>query len=420
MTFPAIEAIGQSVWQHARYLAQDLSVDKVVRSNHLIGEVAALFVVAHSWRYPEALEHRSIARRILEKEILEQTYADGSTKESATWYHQFVTHFFQIVERVAANIKEPMNELFLDRLTKMESFLEALCAYPDRGHPQDAPTGMRSSPETDLVRIGDGDDGWAIYFEGDRGKWIDVVFGSSLRKPKSCSLFPIGGYAGIRAGNNYAAMRAGPFGMGGDGFSSHAHDDCLSPILFLDGVSILVDPGTYVYNGAPEKRSEYRGINAHNGVTIGDFDHAEQKLNFGWKTVRMDASLIEAGSDDDETWCSAAYGETKKWHTRRLALSGDSARIVDRFEMRKALAVTWRFHLLPEWKVGRIEADKASFTHDGRILTISAKGQLASMGTESYNYSPSYLREEQAVVLVAKGNIKASEISFEFEIGPKD
>ncbi len=408
MRMDARDAIGRSVWQQAKYLAQDLSLDKIVRSNHLIGEAAGLFVTSHAWEYPEANEHREIARRILEKEIADQTYADGSTKESSTWYHQFVANFFQIVERVAIGSGQPMSELFLDRLSRMESFLEAM---RPNAHSKDA---------NNIVRIGDADDGWAIFFEGgEQQKWLDSVFGTSSRVYTPTSLFPIGGYAALRAGDSYSAMRAGPFGMGGDGFSSHAHDDCLSPILYLQNIPVLVDPGTYVYNGAQAKRKEYRAVEAHNSVEIDSLDRAEQKLNFGWKTIRPDASLLEAGSDDRESWCSAIFGESRKWHKRTIRLEASRFVIMDTvdFEPRKEpVSVKWHFHLAPRWKLVTTQSDNMRFQSGDEELQVRVTGKISSLSTAQYSFSPSYLREEMATVILAESLLHTGEIIFSFEL----
>ena len=65
---------------------------------------------------------------------------------------------------------------------------------------------------------------------------------------------------------------------------AHAHADALSVTLFSQGRELLVDPGTFVYNCAPEWRSYFRSTRAHNTVTIDGRDQAEQGGTFHWKT----------------------------------------------------------------------------------------------------------------------------------------
>lgn len=43
----------------------------------------------------------------------------------------------------------------------------------------------------------------------------------------------------------------------------HFHDDQLGVEIFVDGISVVCDPGTYVYTPLPEIRNNYRGRSAH-------------------------------------------------------------------------------------------------------------------------------------------------------------
>ena len=76
------------------------------------------------------------------------------------------------------------------------------------------------------------------------------------------------------------------FDCGGLGMltGGHAHADALSLTLFSGGRELLVDPGTFVYNCAPEWRNYFRSTRAHNTVAIDGRDQAEQGGTFHWKT----------------------------------------------------------------------------------------------------------------------------------------
>ncbi len=58
----------------------------------------------------------------------------------------------------------------------------------------------------------------------------------------------------------------------------------LSFTLFSGDRELLVDPGTFVYNCAPEWRNYFRSTRAHNTVAIDGRDQAEQGGTFHWKT----------------------------------------------------------------------------------------------------------------------------------------
>lgn len=64
----------------------------------------------------------------------------------------------------------------------------------------------------------------------------------------------------------YLAVRCGHIGQNGNG--GHAHNDQLSIELALNGVPIIVDPGTYLYTPLPEKRNLFRSTAMHNTLSV--------------------------------------------------------------------------------------------------------------------------------------------------------
>lgn len=65
----------------------------------------------------------------------------------------------------------------------------------------------------------------------------------------------------FRSPNIYLAIRCGSYGLNSTG--SHAHNDQLAVELTLNGKNWICDPGTYLYTPLPERRNEYRSVNAH-------------------------------------------------------------------------------------------------------------------------------------------------------------
>ncbi|MDP4198398.1 MAG: heparinase II/III family protein [Bacteroidota bacterium] len=376
--------IARSIFHQAAYLAADLSTDKVVPTNHLIGEAAGLFVVASMWEFPAAEEYRVRARAILEREMFRQTYSDGVTREASSWYHQFVTDLFDLVERVASRVGQPMSEDVRAHLTKMKSYIAALTA------------------NASIVRYGDADDGRAIDIDED---WKAAIFGpASTVAAREQSVFPIARQVAFHVGPSFMFMRAGEFGMGGDGFSSHAHDDFLSPIAFLGGLPVLADPGTFVYNGNTAERAKYRGVEAHNSLVISDATGAVQKLNFGWQRVRPNAILLDAAKSDDSATLAGRFGE---WplHARQLELTSNRLRITDTFHHPPDAACQWWFHLDPIWlRQTKTETGYRFETVNGDTLEITLLGQFETESIEEYDYSPSYGVHARAMMLRLTAN----------------
>ena len=68
----------------------------------------------------------------------------------------------------------------------------------------------------------------------------------------------------------YLAVCATPLGQNGHG--GHTHNDKLGYELWIDGLDIARDPGTYLYTPLPDRRNEFRSIRAHNVPIIGDLE----------------------------------------------------------------------------------------------------------------------------------------------------
>jgi hypothetical protein len=77
--------------------------------------------------------------------------------------------------------------------------------------------------------------------------------------------FPDFGLYVYRTGWLILCIRCGPVGQNGNG--GHAHNDQLSFELAVDGISVLVDPGTYVYTPLPAERNRFRSTSMHNTLS---------------------------------------------------------------------------------------------------------------------------------------------------------
>src|ERR1019366_289283 len=128
-----------------------------------------------------------------------------------------------------------------------------------------------------------GEDAWEVYRQLE-----------SREPTESEAYYPCAGYLVQRSGwgplDSHLVFDCGGLGML---TGAHAHADTLSVTLFSRGQELLVDPGTFVYNGAPEWRSYFRSTRAHNTVGIDGRDQAEQRGTFHWKTELTAQAAME-------------------------------------------------------------------------------------------------------------------------------
>jgi len=373
--------IAQSIWQHAAYLNAELSTDKIVRSNHLIGETVGLYILSSLFNFPEAVFFKLRAKKLLTDSILKQTYSDGVSKEASGWYHTFVADFADLVLRVASETGDSFDNEFTDRYCQMSIYHNSIML-----------------PDGDPVRFGDCDFGKAINLSK---KWKDAILGTNTlaSSEKNC-FFEKAQHLTFRLGENFMFARAGEFGWGGDGFSSHAHDDFLSPIVALDKVNLLVDPGTYEYNGAPEQRDKERNAHSHNGLIIGGETGAVLKPSFGWLKTRPAAIIDSFSWAEDKIMAEASYGEWRGQHSRHFTLTKEEFILEDHFQLNADQTVEWNFHFHPRWRLEKLSPSKFAL-HDFRDyhFEFELSGMEAELEVLKYEFAPAYMQKSNAWML---------------------
>lgn len=389
--------VQRSIYEHAAYLATALSTDKIVRSNHLIGEVTGLYVVSSLFDHKSAVEHREQAKLILQDSVLKQTYPDGVSRESSGWYHGFVTDFAEVAARVAKSTGDRFSSEYLARLECMLIYKNSILGADG------------------IIKYGDFDNGKAIEFPI---KWRDAVLGvSPVSSKERKNLFNDAKHISVKLDSNELFFRAGEFGWGGDGFSSHAHDDFLAPVVSMHRHPILVDPGTYVYNGDPETRDKYRVASYHNTVIIDGTSSPLLKSGFGWQKVRPDASIDFFTENDDEVIAEASFGESKGEHLRRFRLTKEVFTLEDHFELKSGTSVEWHFHFHPRWRIEKLDGLKFALRdfRGHEFLFELSEGEL-DFEVLDYDFSGSYVEKSRAKKIRCTTKLAQGAHHYRFEI----
>jgi hypothetical protein len=92
-------------------------------------------------------------------------------------------------------------------------------------------------------------------------RYVFAAEGRGLREGLAIAAYPAFGLYVARSPRLYLAFRCGRLHAGGSG--GHAHLDQLAIELEIDGTSLIVDPGTFLYTPLPEARNRYRSAAAH-------------------------------------------------------------------------------------------------------------------------------------------------------------
>jgi uncharacterized heparinase superfamily protein len=214
------------------------------------------------------------------EELPRQVLSDGVDYEASCAYHRLVFELFlwPALYRKAAG--QPVPEEYARRLCDMARFTVAYSrtdgSSPLWGDADDAralPLGGQSVNDhryiVGLAALAFNDAALRSSFSGPCSElaWVfgperaDTLPAAAKTQPGSAQ-FAAGGVYIMRHRDSHVFIDCGPVGLAGRG--GHGHNDALSFELWLDGVPLITDSGSYVYTASFDARNRYRATGAHN------------------------------------------------------------------------------------------------------------------------------------------------------------
>ncbi len=426
-------AVQQIRW-HQTYLATFRSRGSSA-NNHVVAEAAGQLVAscAFPW-FPDSARWRASSARLLERELINNTFPSGVGRELAADYHGFITELGLVAAVEASANDYPLSETVWRRLRAMADSAAAV-----------ADSGLRPP------RQGDSDDGLVLLLDAPQeNRWptllafAGAVAGSlpwwpeapadarsvlagalstadpvlSMRPKQRPWRFADAGITVLRTEGPdeiWCRCDGGPHGF--LSIAAHAHADALSVEVRHEGVDILADPGTYCYHGERQWRSYFRSTVAHNTVEIGGQNQSEEGGPFLW-TRHAPARETEVTDDGRIASWTAEHGGYGKLqppalHRRYVKLDRAARRIQITDEIEGGSHdIRLAFHLGPDVQA-EIRGDLVLLTWDGRQGERAARLELPSGLRWSLHrgetdpilgwYSPSFGRRVPAVTLLGSG-----------------
>jgi len=397
------EEMRTTLYEH-QYLLRTFFSKHSSANNHLIGEMAGLYVGAVLWPwYRESGAWRSFARQSLIREINRQVEPDGVGQERATEYQLFIIEFFLLAGALGHAIGEPFPPEYWERLRRMVAVLAALrdraghlplLGDGDGGQVVWLPAALETRTET-LVRLGGGMASSAL--SADRAPDLRAALWLWGQTPEDIPLAPIklprqrlhafaqGGYYVLSAERHredewVVVVDAATHGLAP--LYAHAHADALSFWLSYGGREFVVDPGTYCYYGRDVWRSYFRSTAAHNTVRI---DGAEQSVangRFLWSQVahcRVEQAQETEAGVELEAWHDGYHRlRDPVTHRRRLCLSKTAGELVitDLLECQDQHQVELFFHFSERCQVTHTGPALFEVVNDGRRLRLQVDARL--------------------------------------------
>ncbi len=286
---------------HQQYLSAFTSRGSSA-NNHVIAEAAGQLMAscAFPW-FAESNRWRRKAARLLEHELIRNTFPSGIGRELATDYQCFVAELGLLAAVEAEAAGHPLSMATWQRLCAMvdsgASLLDERLRPPRQGDGDegrglllDAPTPNRWPSVLALAAAILGPLDWWPRVSPDAGSSIigampgaaHEVAGRPARRPWR---FADAGTAVLRTTGErepeiWCRCDGGPHGY--LSIAAHAHADALSIEVRYGGVDVLADPGTYCYHGEPEWRAYFRSTIAHNTVELDRRNQSKEGGPFLW------------------------------------------------------------------------------------------------------------------------------------------
>ena len=307
-------AVRQIGW-HQHYLASFRSRGSSA-NNHVIAEAAGQLVAscAFPW-YRRSDRWRRTSARLLERELVCNTFPSGIDRELASDYHPFVAELGFLAAAEAEASGHPLNPLVWQRLAAMADSAAALLderMRPPRQGDSDEGRALLLDPPAPntwpaLLAMADALvdrlDWWPCPPASAGSVMVGALAGAKRRvagRPgQRPSRFADAGVTLLRtSGKNEIWCRCdgGPHGY--LSIAAHAHADALSVEVRYAGIDILADPGTYCYHGERAWRSYFRSTIAHNTVELAGRNQSSERGPFMWAR-HAQAREIEVIDDGD-------------------------------------------------------------------------------------------------------------------------
>ena len=371
-------------------------------NNHAIVEAAGVGIAAVIFG-EQAWLSESIA--LLEREVSRQTYADGVNKEQALHYQLFVMEALCLFLHVLKILGKAPSGLLVSRLRSMADYARTCHVGGGR-----------------YIEFGDDDEGVILCLSSTKHSYPDYVLAFAslevggdkrwVEDVPPCETirwlysdeairniiavepiklgfvehFPEGGVTILRSADAGVVFvfDHGPLGLAP--LAAHGHADALSVQLCVEGEFVLIDPGTYVYNGNRGMRDLFRSTKMHNTVCVGGRNQSEILGPFLWgrKAEVLSVELAEGGG----CFCVSAShnGYAPAIVKRTIEFTGDRMVITDELDGRAFGEAISYLHLpIPGLHVegGVVEFVLAS---GGRVCIAAG----SYMEARPFEWSPSY------------------------------
>ncbi len=335
------ERLTQFIYDSGRRIAAALDYALSQRNNHGLSELCGLWLCAGVCPdLPDASGWQSLVRARLPRLLDDQFAADGSYIQESLSYHRTALELLLLLQFFARGFgHEPLPGVTaaLRRATRY------LLCFADDASGQlpnfGANDGSRVLP---LASVEHGDARPTLQLanflsSGERayppGPWDETAawFGhhlpldTKLARPRAC-VFPSGN-ARSQRGASSVFLRA----------PEHRHHrpsqaDSLHVDVWWQSENLALDPGTYLYSGAPPWGNSLAETRVHNTVSVGDMSQMIRRGRFFWTHWNQAALRLAHDLPGGTIFCASTHADPERRfsHERMLVHSSAGVLVLDR------------------------------------------------------------------------------------------
>ena len=363
-------------------------------NTHLVGEGLALYVAGQVLPLlRESPSRTDVGRKVLMKEMDRQIAPDGGHYERSTHYHRYMLDFYLLALAIARIANDPAAAQFEKAVGGLASALRLISddngRFPHIGD-EDSGTLLRF-PEHDPDDASDSLAAAAALLDRpdlvtspprEEVLWLlaHPMFACDLER--SYRVEPTTARSGELPETGYCVARseAGEHLVidgGTHGYGGHTHADALALTLSLDGIPLLIDPGSACYTTDPVLRDRFRSTSAHNTVVIDDRQQSTPDGPFRWaQTADATRHCWHTGATFD--YFEASHNAYRPLEHRRhvLLVHGDVLMVADLIDGEGIHRADLFWHFDPRWAITEVDSRSILASHDRSVKLIVSSGNI--------------------------------------------
>jgi len=236
----------ENLYDHFFYLENNWEVYDGRTSNHYLSDLVGYFYLCWFFQeLPTIYNKRDWCFAEIVRECEKQIFFEGISYEGSTAYHRLVTELFLHAFLLAQEQQLCIPQSFKEKLSAMLHVID--WCTPHGG---------------ELITIGDHDSGCVTR----AGITLSMRNVFQQKSTTGTTTFAEFGLSIIKTPTWHLSLRHHAYQAQQP--SGHFHNDAGSITLALDGIPIIIDPGSYLYTPSRQWRNYFRSATVHNTLFV--------------------------------------------------------------------------------------------------------------------------------------------------------